>query len=325
MHRHRCRSVAFRRLLSPSVAFLLIAAGTSPLLSQQLLVVTGLSGEPGFAASFELAGSSIVDAARRHWGLQPADITWLAEDPSRQPGVISGRATAEAIDSAITRMAARGSRGETVVVVLIGHGSGAGAESRLSIPGRDPAAAEYARWLVRLAGKTVVFVVAASGSGDFVPVIAAPGRVVITATRSSGERNESLFASRFAHGLSSLEADADKDGKVSILEAFNYADREVAAAYSADNRMRTEHAVLQDGSDGSLARRTTLGRDASSNDPRVAALMTERRVLESRVEALRRRKDQMREQAYLAELEQLLVAIAEKSRAIRAINPGSQP
>src|SRR5690606_15928179 len=129
-----------------------------------LLVVTGLSGEPGFAASFELAGSSLVDAAQRHWGLQPANITWLAEDPSHQPGVINGRSTAGAIDSALTRMAERGPRGETVMVVLIGHGSGSGAESRLSIPGRDPTAAEYARWLVQLAGKTVVFVVAASGS-----------------------------------------------------------------------------------------------------------------------------------------------------------------
>lgn len=324
MKRNHCRARRPRRLLSPVVALVTALLPTSVLVSQQLLVVTGLSGEPGFAASFELAGGSLVDAARRHWGLQAADITWLAEDPSRQPGVISGRATAGAIDSAITRMAGRGARGETVMIVLIGHGSGNGAESRLSIPGRDPTAAEYASWLVRLASKTVVFVVAASGSGDFVPVIAAPGRIVVTATRSSSERNESLFAARFAHGLVSLEADADKDGKVSILEAFNYADREVAAAYSSDNRMRTEHAVLQDGSDGSLARRTTLGRDASSNDPRVAALVAERRELESQVEALRRRKDSMREQDYLNELEKLLVAIAEKSRAIRAIAPAGQ-
>ncbi|HRP08497.1 MAG TPA: hypothetical protein PLL69_08415, partial [Gemmatimonadales bacterium] len=259
-----------RRLSSPSVALAAALCHAPVLASQQLLVVTGLSGEPGFAASFELAGASIVETARRHWGLQSADITWLAEDPAHQPGMITARASAGAIDTAISRIASRGGRGETVVVVLIGHGSGSGAESRLSIPGRDPTAAEYGRWLVRLAGKTVVFVVAASGSGDFVPVIAAPGRIVITATRSSSERNESLFASRFAHGLASLEADADKDGKLSILEAFSYADREVAAAYSADNRLRTEHAVLQDGSDGSLARRTTLGRDATADDPRAA-------------------------------------------------------
>src|SRR5690606_16270962 len=176
------------------------------------------------------AGGSLVDAARRHWGLQAADITWLAEDPSRQPGVISGRATAGAIDSAITRMAGRGARGETVMIVLIGHGSGNGAESRLSIPGRDPTAAEYASWLVRLASKTVVFVVAASGSGDFVPVIAAPGRIVITATRSSSQRNESRSASRFAHGRVTPEAAADKDGAVSILEAVNYAYRAGADA-----------------------------------------------------------------------------------------------
>jgi hypothetical protein len=207
------------------------------------------------------------------------------------------------------------------------------------VPGADPTATDYARWLDRFAGPTVVAVIAASGSGDFLPVLARPGRIVITATRSSTERNESYFGSRFAHGLASLEADADKDGRVSVLEAFGYAQREVAAAYQSDNRLQTEHAQLDDDgdgrgtatpgadgtTDGALARRVTFGRAAAVSDPRVATLLTERRDLETQVEALRRRKDTMADAAYLAELERLLVAIAERTQAIRAVSPVSRP
>jgi hypothetical protein len=207
------------------------------------------------------------------------------------------------------------------------------------LPGPDPTALDFARWLDALPGRAAVIVVGASASGDFLPVLARPGRVVITATRSSAERNESLFAARFAHGLASLEADADKDGRVDVLEAFQYAAREVAAAYERDGRLKTEHAMLddtgdgrgaaepgQDGvADGALARRIAFGAQPSSADPRVSALLAERRALEEQVEALRRRKDGMREAAYLDELERLLVAIAERTERIRALEPGASP
>lgn len=331
------------RLRAISLSLAALTMGPTLLRAQDgnlhVLVITGLSGEPSFAASFTTAGGALIEAACDLWGVSDSSVVWLAEDPSRDRDRIGGRATRGAIDTALAQIAARSKRGDVVAVILIGHGSSQGADSRLSIPGADPTAADYSRWLDRFTGRTVVAVVAASGSGDFLPVLARPGRIVITATRSATERNESLFASRFAHGLASLEADADKDGRVSVLEAFGYAQREVAAAYQADGRLQTEHAQLDDDgdgrgtatpgrdgvTDGALARRVTFGRSAASNDPRVAALLEERRNLETQVEELRRRKDSMTESAYLAELERLLVAIAERTQAIRAATPERRP
>lgn len=299
-----------------------------------VLVVTGLSGEPSFAATFTATGGELVEAARGPWGVPDSDVTWLAEDPSRDAARIDGKAGQATLDSAFARLAATSRPGDVIAVVLIGHGSGEGNQSRLSLPGPDPTAADYGRWLDRLAGRTVVAVIGTSGSGDFLPVLSRPGRIVITATRSATERNESLFAARFAHGLASLEADADKDSKVSVLEAYQYARREVAAAYARDNRLQTEHAQLDDNgdgkgsaepgtegsTDGALARRVTFGKAAAVSDPRVAALLAERRELETQVEALRRRKEAMSEASYTAELERLLVGIAERTRQIRALS-----
>ena len=51
--------------------------------------------------------------------------------------------------------------------------------------------------------------------------------VVVTATKSPAQRNETQFASHFVAALAGQDADADRDGKVSVLEAFQYAGREV--------------------------------------------------------------------------------------------------
>jgi hypothetical protein len=306
-------------------------AAAAPLSAQDdvrhLLVITGLSGDPAFRATFASQGGAMIDAAAG-WGISRDRAAWLAEDAELDPGRSSGRSTREAIDTAFADLARRSSAGDVVAILLIGHGSGDGATSRIGLPGPDPTASDYATWLNRLAGRRVVFVVAGSGSGDFLPVLKGAGRVVITATKSSVERNESVFATHFVHGLVSREADADKDGRVTIQEAFDYADREVDKVYSTDRRLRTEHPLLDDTGGGAaagvLARRLAFGAGAVDTDPRVMALLAERREIESKVESLRRRRDSMSPSQYERELEDLLVAIAERTRAIRAIRGGER-
>ena len=104
--------------------------------------------------------------------------------------------------------------------------------------------------------------------------------------------------------------------------------------------MLTEHAHLDDngdrtgtpvpgagqGGDGALARRIAYApRGAVSTDPRVTTLMAERRALEVQVEQLRARKASMDAAAYERELERLLLQVASKSRAIRALQPAVRP
>ena len=62
----------------------------------------------------------------------------------------------------------------------------------------------------------------------------AADRVVITATRSGGERNATRFGGFWAEALASDEADRDKDGTVTAQEAYDYARRKVGDAYKSD-------------------------------------------------------------------------------------------
>ena len=281
-----------------------------------LLIVTGLSGEPRFRARFTRSAAMLADTARSRWGVADSSLIVLTEDGGGVRG--ARRSTREEIGQAFARLSRRAAPGDVLLVLLDGHGSGEGADSRVGLPGPDATAADFAGWLAPFSRQRVVFVDAASGSGDFIGVLSRPNRVVVTATRTAIERNETSFAEPFVLGLTGGGADADKDGRVSVLEAFAFAKKEVERAYEADNRMLTEHSVL---SDSVLARSIAFGGAVANADPRVAALVAERQALESQVAALRARKDSLAPAVYDRELERLLVAIAEKTQAIRAVGP----
>lgn len=283
--------------------------------STHVLLVTGLSGEPRLARMFDSAAATVFDAAKARWVDRDSNLVYLGEDPGRDPGRIGGRATREALASAFAGMTRRSKPGDLVFVLLVGHGSGEGQNSRVNLPGPDPTAADFGGWLAGLSGRTVVLVNAASGSGDFQAALKGAGRVVVTATKSAMERNETTFPGIFSQALVSDVADADKDGRISLLEAFTFARQEVVRRYEQKNLLVTEHAVL---SDSALARTVAFGTVAAPSDPRIATLWNERRALEAQVDELRRRKAAMDSTAYQRELERLLLEIAGRTAAIRA-------
>jgi hypothetical protein len=295
-----------------------LAPSTAAAQRVHVLAIVGLSGEAAYRLAFESAAATLVDSARSRWGVSDSSLIVLGEDTMSTRLRVQGRSTRDAIASSFISLSRRVASGDVIVVFLLGHGSGEGNASRVSLPGPDATAADFAGWLAGFARQSVVFVNASSGSGDFQPALAAPRRVIVTATRSALERNESRFATPFVRGLTSDEADADKDARVSVLEAFAYARKEVARAYETENKMLTEHAAI---SDSNFARAVSFGaeRRAGPIDPRAVALITQRQELESQVATLRGKKETMTPAAYEAELERLLVAVAEKSQAIRAL------
>lgn len=310
-------------LFSPQnwVAAMLLGFAT-PLAAQQVhvVIITGLAGEPQYAKAFRETAAALAETAKKSWGVADSSLFVLGEDPALDPTHVKLKSTKEEVARAFLTLSSRVHAGDVVFVFLNGHGSGEGPASKVNLPGVDATAADFSNWLLGFSKQTVVFVNAASASGDFLPVLAGPGRLIVSATRTAMERNEVMFAKPFVKGMTSTEADADKDGRVSVIEAFTYAKKEVVRSYETDNRMLTEHAML---SDSLLARTVAFGGTPASNNPRVIALLAERQALESQVAVLRSRKAGMDSTAYQKELENLLLSIAEKSAAIRAA--GAKP
>src|SRR5690606_33560037 len=129
-----------------------------------------------------------------------------------------------------------------VLLVLIGHGSADGEGARINLSGPDLTAADLAGVLERFPTQAVVVANTASASGDFQEALAGRNRAVITATKSGLEGNAAVFGRFFTEAFAGEGADADKDGRTSVLEAFEYAQREVERFYESDGRLQTEHA-----------------------------------------------------------------------------------
>jgi hypothetical protein len=285
----------------------------------RLLVVTGVSGDEAHAKDFQQWGASLVDAARKR-GL--SDVVYLAENPAVDAAHVSGRSTRDAVLKASTDMAARAKPDDLVFILLIGHGSFDGRQGAFNLPGPDLTVDDVAGALKKLSAQRVVFVNTASSSGAFLEGLAGPRRTIVTATRTGGERNETRFARFFVEALEGDLADRDRNGRISLQEAFDYARTKVTGSYEQEGHLLTEHATLDDGSQGAMAATTYFGASApqtaaSSRNPKVAALAAERDALERQVAELRVKKGSMDAARYDAELERLLTELALKSRELR--------
>lgn len=330
------------RSLAAAAALLLLGGAPLPLpLAAQthLVIVTGLGGEKKYSDSFASLGESLADAAVQRFGIPESEVLWFGEDSVSKRPHFRGQSTKANIERAVGDLAKRAGAGDQVVFVLIGHGSGEGEDTKISIPGPDLDTRDFERLLGEFPTQKVAFINMTSASGDMLPLLSAPNRVVITATKSAFERNESHFATFFVDALTKDGADVDKDGRVSLLEAFRYAEAETKRVYDTDTKLRTEHAQLEDmgmktGTDapdgrtgeGLLARRFFLDgafvSRAGANDPQLAALYKEKFALEDEIGQLRTRKATMNADAYDDALENLLVQLARKSKSIREIEGG---
>ena len=135
-------------------------------------------------------------------------------------------------------------------------------------------------------------------------------RVVITATRSGFERNATRFPELFAAALAEGAADINKNGIITAQEAFDYASREVADSFSKAGTLATEHPQLK----GEGASRFVVARLQSAPlpaTPELAALDRQKTALEDKIADLRQRRESMAPDAYLNELQGLLVQLAD--------------
>ena len=321
-----------RAALATLAALTLTGAPAAAAEESHLVIVVGLGGEKKLSDEFHQAALAMIGAAEKKLGVGLANIAYLGEkavDPSLP--VYRGRATRDSVQKALAGVAQRAARGDLVFVLLIGHGTAQGGESRFNLSGPDMSAADFAPLLDALAGRTVVLVNTASASGDFARVLAAKERTIITATKSPMEGNQTVFAKHFVAAFAGEGADADKDQKVSLQEAFEYARREVQRHYEKERRLLTEHAVLEDQAQGARARTLFLGTGgetvtaSDAADPALVALRQERREVERRLESLRARKSEVATAEYERQLEGLLLELALKDEAIRRRSADRRP
>ncbi len=264
------------------------------------LVVAGLGGESRYENRFQQEAAIVADAARD-----------AAGGDDRVSLLTGGLATLDAIEQALAGWQQL-APDDRVVMVLIGHGSHDGDAYRFNIPGRDLSAPRLAELLDALPVRHQLLVNTTSASGGTLEALAAENRVLITATKSGGERLATRFGSFWAAALTDPSADQDKNGLVSAREAFDFARRGVEEAYAADVLLATEHPRLV-GTGAALfnvARQSEPVSIQLATDPRYRELADLRDELSARIEQHKALRDSMDSNRYLDLLQSLLLDLA---------------
>jgi hypothetical protein len=319
----------FRILWIPITAVLILYVNARPARGAEapsdqrptVIVVVGAGGTPEYKAQFtEWAGLWKKACRKGH-----ADFAEIGLDKVQEPN------DRTRLQELLAHESRQGD--EALWLVLIGHGTFDSKTAKFNLRGPDVSAHDLAGWLKPFS-RPLVVINTASSSAPFLSTLSAPGRVIVTATKSGFEQNYTRFGQYLAGAVADPMADLDKDGQTSLLEAFLTASARVDQFYAAAGRLATEHALLDDNGDG-LGTRADWFRGtrpirkaeggASPDGYRAAQFCIVRSEVENRmppklraqrdrleldVVKLRDNKDKFSEDEYFSKLEKVLYEIA---------------
>ena len=329
-------------MLAALAALIVAATPARAAERQSIIIVQGAAGEDEYGEAFIKSADNWVDAAKK----ANADYTLIGRDASPADESQDRNRLKKAIDEAAADAT------PPLWIVLIGHGTFDGRDAKFNLRGTDITDSELAAWVKPLK-RPLAVIDCSSASSPFLARLSAPGRVVITATRSSSEVNYCRFGLYFSEAIADPVADLDKDGQISLLEAFLAAANRTNEFYKREGRLATEHALLDDNGDklgisadwfdgirptrpaqngapldGPRARQWALVQ-SPAEQAMPEELRDKRNALELRVEALHTRKATMSEDAYYAQLDPILLELAkiyaqEPAASSRSLNPPGQ-
>lgn len=294
------------------------------------LIITGATGGQNYAEQYSQWSETLARALVERLQFDPSHVITLSETPDA-----ARAASAANVRRVLGTLRQRLGPDDLLFVLLIGHGTFDGVDAKFNLVGPDLESSEWAALLRGLPGR-LVLVNSTAGSFPFLERLAEPRRVVITATDSVAQRFDTVFPEHFVAAIAGdAAADIDKNGRVSIWEAFASAAGAVRRHYQQRGQLATERPLLDDngdglgreavglgtpGGDGSLASRTYLDRPApgaAPTDEVMLQLLQQRAALEAEAEELQVKKAFMPPVEYAQEFERVMIALARVSRAIR--------
>jgi hypothetical protein len=271
------------------------------------LIIAGLGGEKQYEQRFREQASGVAKAAEQ-----------LTGDKARVTVLSGEKATREAVRGALKTLASTAKRDDQVMIVLIGHGTFDGEEYRFNLPGPDLTTSEFTALFEQLQARDQLILNSTSASGATAERWARDNRVVITSTKSGGERTATRFAQFWVEAVTGKNADTNRDDVVTAAEAYEYANRKVAESYKADVSLATEHARLE----GKIAGRFQVARFGNAilatSDAQLSELYTQRVTIERDLEAVKEQKASLQADAYYDRLEAVLVRLATLQKNIDA-------
>ena len=290
------------------------------------VIISGASGGEKYAGQMRDWREGLRSAMVDRYGFKAQHVRLLVDE-----SVATGeKGSADNVRKIFTEIKKAGTKDDFVLVVLLGHGTYDGDVAKFNLVGPDLTAKDWSDLLAGVQGRLAV-VNTTEASFPFLESLTAKGRVVITATDSAAQKYATVFPEYFVKAIREASTDLDKNGRTSLFEVFAVASAAVKQHYEQNGQLATERAVLDDngdgkgreataeGPDGGVARMSYLDAEsaAESANPEIAALAKRRRTLEMQAEEHKQLKGVMPEAEWNAQLEKLMLELAQVSAEIR--------
>ncbi len=297
------------------------------------LALPALHAETFYLTIAGLGGAPEYDQRFSGWAKDIDKLLKAAEPTAKVETLFGADATRANIEAKLKAFGTAAKADDSIILMLIGHGTWDNTDYKFNLPGPDMTATELGNILDKIAAKHQLIVNMTSASGASLLSLERPNRVIITATKTGTEKNATYFARYWIEALRDPAADTDKNEAVSALEAFKYAEQKTAKFFESQNRLATEHALLEDtgkgegtkspspeNGEGLLAGHFTvlhLGAvSAQVNNPAKLALLKKKEELEQSIDDLKYRKASMDLAEYRAKLSQFLLQLAETQKEL---------
>ncbi|CAB1055642.1 hypothetical protein D1BOALGB6SA_375 [Olavius sp. associated proteobacterium Delta 1] len=305
------------------------------------VILGGIGADEKYQSQFRQWTLKLHAILVADYGYPPDHITLLLGRGDPATSEIAGNCRLETIAATMEQLRMKVQPGDQVTIFLIGHGTSDDRDAKFVIAGPDITGAEFAEILQGFSDPDIAVVNTTGSSRPFCDALAAPGRVIVCATRAGAERYDTIFARFLLEGLANHTADRDKNQRVSLFEIFLYVREKVKSWYTDQDRLPSEHPTLDDNGDGhfqtdpdpmrnegglaqiaELDTLTALLPATVADGPAAGTLrnLTARvRALERSVILLRNQKAAMPEIVYRQQLETFLIDLARSTRRLKSL------
>ena len=159
--------------------------------SRYAVVISGASGGGAYADRFWKWSSQLVATLKGPLQLPRENLFFLAEDPERDPSLVTARAVKSDLMQLVGELESRVRPDDLLFLLLLGHGNYDGSDYRYNLRGPDLTGAELSAILDRFPAQRIVLVCTTPASGALIPRLSRGNRVILTATknRARGERD----------------------------------------------------------------------------------------------------------------------------------------
>jgi hypothetical protein len=223
-------------LMSPGVA----RAGSG---HTYALVVNGINKDPQDRLAKDQALRDLRERLLSTVKIDPTRLVVLDASDNNAPP------TRDTLAKAINTFATAASVEDRFLFYYMGQANAVTGTLRLNLPGDDVTHEEVVDWLSRVKAGAQLVVLDCPCAGLAAKALAGAGRIIVCAT-TEVQVYSTRFSRYFVAALTRPQSDTNSDGRISVLEAFTAAAREIEQWHRDRQVLPTETPCLEDNGDG---------------------------------------------------------------------------